>query len=303
MADAPQFKWLGLTLHAEPHEYVAAFGARFAILLFGCLPLDAASALGGWLARKIGPRTKVHRVAARQLAQALPQLDAAKRAQALLGMWDNLGRVMGEYPHLDKLRLGDRIDLVGAEHVDAVRESGKAAIFFSAHYGNWELISLAGVQSGLPLVLVYRAANNPLTEELLQKLRGRASGARHVPKGVRAARALLQALQNNESLGMLVDQKLNSGVSTPFFGLPAMTAPAVAELALRQQCPVLGVRVERLGGAHFRVTVEPPFQLQSSGDREADVLAGLARIHGVLERWIAERPDHWFWVHKRWPKN
>lgn len=295
-------RWAGVNLGAEPHEYVAYFGARFALLLFGCLPLDTASVFGGWLARKIGPRARVHRVADRQLRNALPGLSELERASILRGMWDNLGRVMAEYPHLHKLRLDDRIELHGAEHIDAVRDSGKAAIFFSAHYGNWELISLAGTQSGLPLTLVYRAANNPLTEELLQSLRHRASGARHVPKGVRAARAMLQALNNNESLGMLVDQKLNSGISVPFFGRPAMTAPAIAELALRLQCPVIGVRVERLRGAHFRVQVEAPFRLSPSGERDADLQAGMARIHGVLERWIAERPDHWFWVHKRWPK-
>jgi KDO2-lipid IV(A) lauroyltransferase len=295
-------KILGIETRAEPHEYVAAFGARFGIALFGCLPLDMASALGGWIGRKIGPRVRAHRIAARQMQKALPHLDEAARERALLGMWDNLGRVIAEYPHLPKLRLGDRVELVGAEHIDAVRESGKAAIFFSAHYGNWELIGLTSTQCGLPLTLVYRAANNPLTEELLQNLRARASDARHVPKGVRAARALLQALMNNESLGMLVDQKLNSGISVPFFGLPAMTAPAIAELALRQRCPVLGARVERLGGARFRVTVEPPFFLEPSGGREADVVAGLAKVHATLERWIRERPDHWFWVHKRWPK-
>lgn len=295
-------KILGIEARAEPHEYAAAFGARFALALFGCLPLDTASAFGGWIARKLGPRIGIHRVAARQLRRAMPGLDEAAVARVLDGMWDNLGRVMAEYPHLPKLRLGDRVELVGTEYLDAVRESGKAAIFFSAHFGNWELISLAGSQSGLPLTLVYRAANNPLTEELLQNLRARASNARHVPKGVRAARALLQALQNNEALGMLVDQKLNSGVSVPFFGHPAMTAPAIAELALRLGCPVLGVRAERLGGARFRVTVEPPFTLTPSGDREADVLAGLGKVHAVLERWIRERPDHWFWVHKRWPK-
>ncbi len=297
-------KWLGREWRAEPHEYVAYFGARFALGLFGCLPLDAASAFGGWLARKLGPRFRVHRIAERQMRRALPQLDDAARQQALAGMWDNLGRVMAEYPHLHKLRVGDRIELVGEAQIDAVRSSGKAAIFFSGHYGNWELISLTGAQMGLPLTLVYRAANNPLTEDLLQSLRHRAShGIRHVPKGVRAARALLQALRNHESLGMLVDQKLNSGISVPFFGLPAMTAPAIAELALRMACPVIGTRVERLGGARFRVTVEAPFQLTPSGDHTADLQAGMQRIHAVLESWISQRPDHWFWVHKRWPKD
>ena len=102
---------------------------------------------------------------------------------------------------------------------------------------------------------------------------------------------------------MMVDQKLNSGISVPFFGLPAMTAPAIAELALRTGCPVFGTRVERIKGAHFRVTVEAPFHLTPSGDHTADLQAGMQRFHAVLESWITARPDHWFWVHKRWPKD
>lgn len=292
---------------AEPHEYVAAFGARFAVALFGALPLDWASALGGWIGRTIGPRLPVHRTAEQNLARAMPELDEAQRHRILMGMWDNLGRVLAEYPHLGDfvisgtLRPG-RIDVVGGEHIDAIRDSGKPGIFFSAHYGNWELMSLAATQYGAPLVHVYRAANNPLTEEILQNLR-RPVGGRHVPKGMQAARELLKALKQNELLGMLVDQKLATGIPVPFFGRDAMTAPAIAELALKAGCPVIPAYVQRLEGARFRIIVEAPIHLEDTGDRERDVLAAMTMINAKIEGWIRERPDHWFWVHKRWPKD
>lgn len=290
-----------LKLRAEPHEYVAYWGARIALGLFGLLPLDLASAFGGWLGRTLGPRLPVHRVAMKQLQRAMPELDDAARDAALLGMWENLGRLLAEYAHLGEIEVGKHIELVGGEQIRKVTESGKSAIFVSGHYGNWELISHAGRHYGLPMVLVYRAANNPLTEELLQSLRA-PIGAKHVPKGVRAARALLQALHGNESLGMLVDQKQNTGLPVPFFGRDAMTAPAVAELALRMQCPVIPIRVIRLGGTRFRIETETPMQFQTSGNREADTLSALKQINRLLEGWIRERPDHWFWVHRRWPK-
>ncbi|HLT77850.1 MAG TPA: lauroyl acyltransferase [Ferrovibrio sp.] len=292
---------------AEPHEYVAAFGARFAVALFGALPLDLASALGGWIGRTIGPWLPVHRTAVQNLARAMPELDEAQRHRILMGMWDNLGRVLAEYPHLGDfvisgaLRPG-RIDIVGGEHIDAIRDSGKPGIFFSAHYGNWELMSLAATQYGAPLVHVYRAANNPLTEEILQNLR-KPVGGRHVPKGMQAARELLKALKQNELLGMLVDQKLATGIPVPFFGRDAMTAPAIAELALKAGCPVIPAYVQRLEGARFRIIVEAPIHLEDTGDRERDVLAAMTMINAKIEGWIRERPDHWFWVHKRWPKD
>lgn len=287
---------------AEPHEYVAAWGARLALALFAALPLDSASALGGWIARKIGPRLGAHKIAARNIARALPELTAAQQAAALIGMWDNLGRVVAEYAHLASIRDAGRIEVVGAEHVVAIRDSGRPAIFYSAHYGNWELMSLVGAQNHLPLVQVYRAANNPLTEEILQELR-KPVGGRHVPKGMQAARELLKALKQNECLAMLVDQKLSNGVAVPFFGRDAMTAPAIADLALRRACPVVLIYAERLGGAHFRITVEPPVMLQETGNREQDTYDALLLINHKIEGLIRKRPDHWFWVHRRWPKD
>lgn len=292
---------------AEPHEYVAAFGARFAVALFGALPLDRASALGGWIGRTLGPHFPVHRTAAENLARAMPELDEAQRREILKRMWDNLGRVLGEYPHLGDFVISGaprpgRIDVVGGEHIEAVRDSGKSGIFFSAHYGNWELMSLAATQYGLPLVHVYRAANNPLTEEILQKLR-KPVGGRHIPKGMQAARELLKALKHDEALGMLVDQKLAAGIPVPFFGRDAMTAPAIAELALKAGCPVIPAYVVRQEGARFQIIVEPPIYLEDTGNRERDVLAAMTMINAKIESWIRKRPDHWFWVHRRWPKN
>jgi KDO2-lipid IV(A) lauroyltransferase len=287
---------------ANTGEWASALGARALLALFGLLPLERASRLGGWLARRLGPLTSVHRIADRQMSLALPEMNVDARRRCLAGMWDNLGRVLAELSHLSDIRLGENLEVVGDEHLDIVRTSGRPAIFISAHYGNWELVSHAAALLSAPLVLVYRAANNPLVEDLLQSIRSRPN-LEHVPKGVRAARALLQALQTNRSLGILVDQKLNSGIAVPFFGHDAMTAPAPAELALRSNSPIIPIRVERLHGTQFRISIEAPIILVSTGDRDKDVLNGLLRINAVLERWIRERPDHWFWVHKRWPRH
>jgi Kdo2-lipid IVA lauroyltransferase/acyltransferase len=80
-----------------------------------------------------------------------------------------------------------------------------------------------------------------------------------------------------------------------------MTAPALAVLALRFDCDVLSLRVERLDGARFRVTVFPPLPLPRSGDRHADAAALMARVNATLEAWIRDRPEQWLWVHRRWP--
>jgi KDO2-lipid IV(A) lauroyltransferase len=100
---------------------------------------------------------------------------------------------------------------------------------------------------------------------------------------------------------MLADQKMNDGIPVPFFGRMAMTSSALAALALRFDCDVLPARVERLGGAAFRLTVFPALPLPRSGDHHADVAALMARVNRILEQWIRDRPEQWFWLHRRWP--
>jgi KDO2-lipid IV(A) lauroyltransferase len=122
-----------------------------------------------------------------------------------------------------------------------------------------------------------------------------------IPKGAVAARRAIATLRRGAHLTILADQKMNDGIPVPFFGRPAMTAPALAALALRFDCDVLPARVERLDGAHFRLTVFPPLPLPRSGDAHADAAALMAQVNAILESWIRDRPGQWFWLHRRWP--
>jgi len=280
----------------------AAF-AGLAMRLFGALSRPRASALGGWIARTLGPRLGITRRARRNLARAMPELDRAAQNRVIAEMWDNLGRVVGEFPHLktmDAYTPGAAIQATGLEHVDAALARGKPLIFYSGHFGNWEVAALAAALYGLKLAAIYRAANNPLVDRMMIQLR-RDLGADPIPKGALGARKILGAIKAGQSLCMLVDQKMNDGIAVPFFGRDAMTAPAIAELALRYDCAVLPARVERLPGSRFQVTVFPPHDLPASGDKAADVLTLMTAINRMVESWIRARPGHWFWLHRRWP--
>ena len=278
--------------------------ARALFALFGALSLDRASDLGGCLGRNVGPRLSISERARRNLRRAFPDLDADGIEGIVRGMWDNLGRVIAEYPHLSEFRLYDgdgRVEVIGAEYVDHLRDDGVAGIFFAAHLGNWELHSLGATQRGVPLIHIYRAANNPYVDRLIGRFREAIGGTYH-PKSAAAARELLGAIKRGEHLGMLVDQKYNEGIPVPFFGREAMTASALAEFAFRFNIPIVPARVERIHGARFRVTILAPMELAETGDRAADVGAAMRRVNALFEDWIRERPEQWLWLHRRWPK-
>lgn len=283
-------------------EKLEAVGAGLFFGLAGLLPIDLASAIGGGVARLVGPWLGISRRAGRNLAAALPELSAAEQRRTVRGMWDNLGRVAAEYPHLRRLSVfaaGGRVEVAGLGHLEAALAAGRQVIMFGAHLANWELSPLAAWQYGLEMATIYRAANNRLVDRMVARFRG--GGANFVPKGAAASRRAFAALRRGGHLGLLVDQKLNDGIAVPFFGRPAMTAPALALLALHFDCVVLPVRIERRHGARFRLSVCPPLPLPKTGNRAADVAALMGAVNRTVEGWVRERPEQWFWLHNRWP--
>jgi KDO2-lipid IV(A) lauroyltransferase len=108
-------------------------------------------------------------------------------------------------------------------------------------------------------------------------------------------------LAKGAHLAILIDQKMNDGIPVPFFGRPAMTTPVLAKLAQRFKCPVVPARIERLQGAHFRLTVFEPMAIPDTGNPDADAATLMREVHAMMEGWIRHRPDQWFWLHRRWP--
>ncbi|MDE2228013.1 MAG: lauroyl acyltransferase [Alphaproteobacteria bacterium] len=284
-------------------DWTEGLFARLAFAFFRLLPLDAASALGGMLARGVGPLLGISKRARINLRRAIPDLSEPEIARIVRGMWDNLGRVVAEYPHLGEFKLydsGGRVTVEGFREIVDARGPKTRFIFFSAHFGNWEIATLAATQAGLKVIEIYRAANNPFIDEIINAARG-VVGSELVPKGSVAARRAIGALAAGKHICMLVDQKMNDGIAVPFFGRDAMTAPALARLALRYDCVVLPCRVERIAGATFRFVADPPIALPRTGDAQADVKQLMTAVNAAVEGWVRQRPEQWFWLHHRWP--
>lgn len=264
---------------------------------FRTLPLDIASWMGGWIARALGPFMGAHKIAQRNLQEVMPELNARQRRFILNEMWENLGRVAAELPHLPDARIHSRVQVEGWENVP----EGKQILFFSGHIGNWELLSALPFRRGRKMTLIYRHINNPLVDELVTSIRN-TQCTQLVAKGARNMFKLVRAIKEKQSLALLIDQKMNDGISVPFFGRPAMTAPALAELALRFDLPIVPARCLRCKGAHFRIIISPQLEFEKTGDNEADTRNIMLKVNNIVEEWVRETPSQWFWVHRRWPK-
>jgi KDO2-lipid IV(A) lauroyltransferase len=273
-------------------------------VVFAALPMAMASAFGGLLGRVLGPRLPPSARAVRNLRLVFPNQSAAERARIVRGMWDNLGRNIAEFAHLKAIAApgSGRVEIVNGEILGALRGRGQAVILAGAHLANWEISTALAALCGGEIVSIVRQQNNPLTQKFVEYCRRRAGG-RQINKGRQGAKEALRALRGGAVLGLLFDQKMNDGAMIPLFGHEAMTPVAPAQMALRLNCPLIPVRVERRGGARFRITIHAPVEMAASGDRQADAEAVMVRLNQQLEGWIRERPEDWMWLHRRWAES
>jgi Kdo2-lipid IVA lauroyltransferase/acyltransferase len=274
----------------------------FVDFLARLFPIDAVSDFGAWLARGLGPLTGAHRVAEINLRIVFPEASDAEIRRLLAAQWDQFGRWALEFLILDRI-IADptRVEVVGAERLAAIREGAGPVVFISGHFSSFEIMPAVIIHSGITCQITYRAFNNPYVDERLRRSRWRYGVRLFAPKGTDGARNLLRALARGESAALMNDQKFNGGVAAPLFGVLAHTAPGPASFALRFGIPIQPMSVQRLEKARFRVVVHDPIRLEDTGDRDADIEAGVHRINSFMEQRIRERPTEWFWVHKRWP--
>ncbi|NDF11588.1 MAG: lauroyl acyltransferase [Proteobacteria bacterium] len=267
--------------------------------LYRILPIDIASYFGSIMGTVIGPRLRANNTARYNLKRAFPDWDDAKINSTLLEMWNNLGRIVAEFPHIPKLtgkKFWERVEVTGIEHLEVLKVIGKGGIVFSGHIGNWEIAPKTAYELGMPLALVYRPANNPFVERLYRKSRKNSHNGLFA-KGRESARNILRTLKEGGYVGLLVDQKMNDGIPIPFFGREAMTASAMADIALKMGSPLVGARVIRTKGAYFKVEIVPALDTTNKNN-----VAIMTEVNQQFENWIREYPAQWLWLHRRWPR-
>jgi KDO2-lipid IV(A) lauroyltransferase len=246
-------------------------------------------------------------LAAANLAAAFPEKTQAERDRILAGVWENLGRQSVEYAFLQELvdgfdpaRPGEGpIEAIGVEHLIALRDSGKPAILFGAHLGNFELTPALGAKLGLPVTALFRPPTNPHIAAEIEKRRNAYLG-RMVVSGPGAALEVADALKKGRHIGVLIDQRITEGQIIPFFNRPSLSNPLVGVMARIFNCPVHGGYAVRLPDGRFRAVMTPPLDLPRDERGRIDAEGANIVVHSMVESWIRQYPDQWLWLHDRW---
>ncbi len=278
---------------------------RAALGAMGALPRRQARQVGGGIAAAFYVlHRRLIRVGRRNLALAFPEMAEAERRRMLRSLYRHLGRQMAEFCRFPRLRSADLarvVPTVGLEHYLEARARGRGVLVLTGHLGAWELASFAHSLAGYPMRFIIRPLDNRPLDALVNRYRGQ-HGNQPISKRD-FARGLLQAMQANETVGILLDQNSSppQGVFVPFFDIPACTAAGPAKIALRTGAAVVpGFCVWEAAQKRYVLYFEPALGLAASGEEEDAVTAVTAQFTAVLEGWIRRYPEQWLWVHRRW---
>ncbi len=267
------------------------------------LPVDASSRLGQRIGSWIGPRlTKKHRIFRNNFAVALPELNEQELETLTRNAWARAGRILAEYPHLTTiLAEPERLQIEILAPVPTYADPSRPSVFVTAHLSNWEVVCSCLARLGIPNASLYSPPTNPLLDKMLLDSRS-ALNCELLPRD-NSARALMRALREGRSAGMVMDRRVDDGKAVQFFGRDKLSTLMPAKLALKFDCELVPVHVERLQDARYRVTFHPPIR---PGDRTAEentqAVDMIQQVHQLFETWILARPEDWLCTKRLWAK-
>jgi KDO2-lipid IV(A) lauroyltransferase len=190
---------------------------------------------------------------------------------------------------LDRARFDAIVRVEGWDHFECARRLGKGVIFGSAHLGPVALVGQILMQRGHTLTLPAEKTNSEFMHAVNRARQ--AQGLVLVP--VDSALGIYRIIRDGGVLGILADRAVTGvGETVEFFGRPALLPSAQVALALRTGAPLLPAFAWRENGMLF-ARIEEPLELVSTGDRDADVRAGVRRFAARLESYIKEHPEQW----------
>jgi Kdo2-lipid IVA lauroyltransferase/acyltransferase len=267
------------------------------------LPMPAVRACGAALGGAAYHVDAFHRhVALENMAHAFPTKTEAERRLLARAMFAHFGSLMLElikFGTLSDQQMLALVDSEGAERVRTAYGKGRGVLFFTGHFGYWEMHAIVHALSGRSVAMLARPLDNPRLHRLLERIRTRTGNSVIYRQG--AIRKVLRELQANRGIAILIDQHLHTSdaVYVDFFSRPAATTSALAALALRTGAPVIPVFALPLPHGRYRLVYEPPVEPPREDSPDA-VREFTQRCTDVLEMYVRRHPHLWLWMHRRW---
>lgn len=267
------------------------------------LPMSAVRVIGRGIGRLAYAVDKPHRrIALENLENAFPARPENERRDLARSMFAHFGALLFELLKFSTWSREQMLASVETEGEDRVRQAlqqGRGVLFFTGHFGYWEIHALAHALQFPPNSVLARPLDNPILDAMLEEIRTRTGNTVVQRRG--AVRRILRDLAAGRGVAILIDQHLHEAdaVYVGFFQRPAATTSALAALALRTGAPVVPVFALPLPHGRYRLIYEHPVE-PPLGDTPDAVREYTQRCTDVLEMYVRRHPELWLWMHRRW---
>ena len=281
---------------ANPANWPLLLGLGL-LRLLTLLPVGGQQVLGAGLGRGfelLGARRR--QVVETNLRLCFPQLDERQRRRLQNDHFAALGCGLLETALAwwgSDTRLRKLVTVDGLEHLAQARASGRGIILLTAHFTHLELGARFMTQLH-SFHAMYRPHRNPLYQDIMRHYRERRSGQAAIPQN--DIRGTIRALRRGGTVWYAPDHNYGrQSIFVPFFGVPAYTITATARLAEMSDALVLPYYPIRESNGRYRLIIEPALTQFPSDDVEADTV----RVNQLIERWVRQAPEQYYWVHRR----
>jgi Kdo2-lipid IVA lauroyltransferase/acyltransferase len=281
-------------------EYLIVRGL---IAVVGVTPDVTVRAFGSLLGAAFYTFDRAHRrIAERNLATAFPSRAPAERKAIARKAFLHFGRLLMEllkFSTLSPEAMLNRVEFDGEDRARLAYSHGKGVLFFTGHFGYWELHAIAHGLQLEPIGVLARALDNAPLNSVLEDIRQRTGNTVIYRQGT--IRRVMRMLHAGHGVALLIDQHISGrdAIYVDFFDRPAATTSALAALALRTGAPVVPVFALPVGAGRYRMIYEHPVE-PPRADSEQAIRDFTQRCTDVLEMYVRRHPDLWLWMHRRW---
>jgi KDO2-lipid IV(A) lauroyltransferase len=193
------------------------------------------------------------------------------------------------------------LEMEGRENLDQALTRGKGTIAVTAHLGTFILIGAKLTIRGFHNTWIMGAQTHPRIAQVWRWMTERAgSDAIIIDSPIGFHKAILRVLRKGEIVAFVCDEnQKQGGVPVKFLGRAMALPIGPAVYHLKTGAPILPMFIIRQRGRRHKVIIEPPLEVQLSGDEERDIYTITSQIARVLESYITTYPGQWSWISKR----
>ena len=218
----------------------------------------------------------------------------------------NFGRVIINYlriPFMGESFWENHCEWRGEDVVKEVMNRKKGALLIAAHFAMMDLAGGKLGMSGYPVAVVGKRIKNPAINRFVIETRNAMNLGTIAHRD--SMKRILEGIGRGEAVAMALDQsmKTKQGVFIDWMGRTASSVRSAAYVAKKTGAPVVAgyMRQKSEDQFEFVVAKEVPWEPHPE-DPEAELLINTQRQSDAIQAFILEKPELWFWIHRRWKK-